>query len=242
MPTSRCTLALLLLLVPAALVSQESGRHLDDAGVPPYVGSFVRVGGGITTPLFASGSMRNWSRGWMAAVAWESTGAARERNRVAIGLAADVGRFPLDQGTFIAAYQTDTTGGRATTASAPDATLFDVQGTVRINIPSPVVTPSVLIALGYYNFRPSAITFQTPDSTGTARFRSRSGASLSIGLGVDRTLMGPAGLFLEGSYLLGASRFGFVAANGRCGYGACDIYRNTYIATIRSGLRIRIGS
>ena len=238
----RNKLALLACLLPAVVVAQEPDAGPTSPLARPYLyGSFVRVGGGITTPLFPSGSMHDWARGWQTAVSWESTGSSRggDVSRVAVGFAGDFGRFPLDQAQFIANYPSG--GARPTAATAPDATLIDVQATARINIPAPVVTPSVLFALGYYNFHPSNVTFQSPDSTGVARYRSRSGASVAIGFGLDRQLAGPAGVFVEGTYLLGATRFGFVAANSRCGTSSCDIFNNTYIGALRSGLRFRVG-
>lgn len=240
---SRGGLALLSLLFPIMVHAQEAeGAGPESRIARPYLyGSFVRVGGGITAPLFPSGSMHDWARGWQAAASWESTGGGRGGNvsRVALGFAGDFGRFPLDERQFIANFTSG--GAQPTAATAPDATLVDVQATVRINFPAPVVTPSVLFALGYYNFHPSRVTFQSPDSTGVAGFRSRSGASLSIGFGLDRQIAGPAGVFLEGTYLLGATSFGFVAANSRCGTTSCDVFDNTYIGTLRSGLRFRVG-
>ena len=225
------------LLAPATAISQVVGRQISNTY---FGGDNVRLTAGRATP---HGGMHNWSPGLAFGVAWESWDpGGGGSSRVAVGLAGSYSSLPFDRSTFIADFES-TTSKHITEASASDAVVADLMVTLRVRGPTTFVMPSLLIGLGYYNFKPGTIDFRATDSTGSARSRSKSGPSGNIGIGLDGPFIGRTAIFGEAVYAYGWSSDNILSqsASSRCGGNVCDTFKSTQATMIRGGVRVRIG-
>jgi hypothetical protein len=232
------------LLVSSALavVAAAPVASAQDLRVPSplFGGNNVRITAGQSSLL---GGTHNWNRGLLVGAAWESwdPGSGGELGRGALGLAAAFTRLPFSPTDFLADFNA-TSGLNTTSATARDATMVDIQVTLRVRGPRLIVLPSALLAIGYYNFSPGTVTFAGGDSSGTARLRSKSGPSMSLGAALDAPYVGRAALFAEAMYIYGYSSESQlrVTAGAVCGTARCETLKSTQTASVRAGLRFRI--
>src|ERR1051325_8197494 len=142
---------------------------------PLFGGNNIRLAVGSAGLV---GTTDNWSRGVTFGVAWESwdPGSGGDVGRVAAGLGLHWARLPFSSSNFLQDFNASS-GLHSTTATASDANMIDFQLMLRIRGPRIVVLPSALLGIGYYGFRPGTVNFSGPDSTGSAKLRSKSGPS-----------------------------------------------------------------
>ena len=108
----------------------------------------------------------------------------------------------------------------------------------------PVVMPSLLIGFGFINWAPGEIHYVSTTGSGNVKQSHRSGAELSIGGALDRQLWDRYAAYVEAQYVYGYTSYGqgFATPGGVCAsHSGCDVLKNTTIATLRGGLRIRMG-
>lgn len=231
-------LALLFLAAPTYVTAQDRpGDPMASALVP---GDYLRVGGGVTIPVSPQGSLRDWKSGPSLSLAYENWQAGGSGvGRVGFGLGVAYSQLSLKEDEFA----TDFTPPTGTTASASGhARLLEITSTLRIRIPAPLIMPSVNIGLGFVNWSPGTIHYtSTTGEVGTAKQSSRSGAELSLGGSVDRQLYGRFAAYVEAAYVYGYTSYGsgFGTPTSIC--SSCDPLKNTTVATVRGGLRTRIG-
>ena len=204
-------------------------------------GDNVRVTAGRAIP---HAGLHNWESGLQLGVAWESWsgGGSDGLPRVGAGLSLTYSSLPFARETFVTDFQTST-GKTVTEASASNASLADLMLTLRLRGPTFLVMPSLLIGVGYYDFRPSTISFRATDSTGTARTRGKNGPSASIGVGLDGPVIGRTALFAEAVWAYGWSSDNYLSqsAGSRCTGNVCDTFKSTQAAMLRGGVRVRLG-
>jgi hypothetical protein len=238
---SRLLVALLVLLgVTRAGYAQDAGGASTE---PIQPGDYLRLSGGIATPVSAKGSLRDWKSGAGFGVAWESWQAGQSGvGRVGFALTAIYNLLPLDEARFVSEF-TPSSGGTTTSATASRAGILEVTTNVKIRIPAPLVVPMVNVGLGLIDWHPGTIHYQSTTGSGTARQQHRTGLEFSIGGGIDRTIVDRFALFGEAAYVFGYTSYGggFTSPGGVCTAGGCDVLRNTTIVTARAGLRARIG-
>jgi hypothetical protein len=230
----------------AALISlSHIGRtqSSDRLAAGLQAGDYVRISGGVSTPVNPQGSLRDWSTGTGLNVGWENWqngGTGVGRLGVSVNLSYTL--LPLDDSQFVSDF-IPITGPRATSAHASDAGILEIATNLRFRIPSPLVMPTINFGLGFMNWMPATIDYSTAaGTTGSAKQRHRSGAELTIGGGVERHLVDRYGLFAEAVYAYGFTSIGqgSAAPGGLCGTQACDVLKNTSIATLRGGLSVRV--
>jgi hypothetical protein len=226
------------LSVPAAIMAQGGQMRAPN---PLFGGNNIRVAAGTTALV---GGSDNWSRGFSIGASWESwdPGSGGDVGRVAAGLGLTWSRLPFSPPHFVEDFNASS-GLHTTTASASDANVIDFQLMLRIRGPRLFLLPSALLGIGYYSFRPGDVNFSGPDSTGTARLRTKTGPSAAIGASLDSPYFGTAAVFAEGIFVYGYSSDSQlrVSANTRCGSVGCDTFKSTETATLRGGVRVRVG-
>jgi hypothetical protein len=225
-------------LLPSQLASQfPGGRRVSNTY---FGGDNVRVIAGRSTPR---SGMHNWEPGLLLGLGWESwdPGRGGAPSLIAAGIAGSYSALPFARSTFIADFEA-ATGKRVTTASASDATLADLMVTLRVRGPAFLVMPSLVIGVGYYDFRPSTIAFQATDTSGSARSRGKNGPAANIGIALDGPFIGRTGLFAEAVYAYGWSSDSYLgqSANSRCSGNVCDTFKSTQTAMLRGGVRVRV--
>jgi hypothetical protein len=121
--------------------------------------------------------------------------------------------------------------------------LFLVSTSLRVRIPAEYVVPSITLGLGFLNYRPSSVTYLSASGNGSAKQQSRSGGEISISGALDRQIVGRFAIYGEAHYLYGFTSLGRFAATpgGNCAANGCDVLKNTPMATLRGGLRVRLG-
>src|SRR5262245_51578791 len=69
-------------------------------------GDYIRVSGGVTTPVNAQGSLKDWSQGTAINVAWENwQNGGTGVGRLGIALSASYSFLPLDEKQFLSEFQ-----------------------------------------------------------------------------------------------------------------------------------------
>jgi hypothetical protein len=230
----------------AAAVAVTSPVRAQDASARTgglSAGDYLRVGGGFMTPVNPQGSLRDWQSGPSFAVTWENwqPGPGGAPSRVAFGIGAVYNRLSLNQSQFLADF-TPPFGGTTTSASAKSATIIEINSNVRIRIPAPYLVPAVTLGFGFINWAPGKVTYASSNGTnGTATQQHRSGAEVTIGGGVDAPLFGRYALFADAQYVYGFTSFGrgLASPGGTCASNGCDPLKNTSVAAVRGGLRVR---
>jgi len=236
--------------VALAMLVVGSGRSFaQDRGGDPMagglvVGEYLRIGAGATLPVSPQGSLRNWSQGTGISLAyenWPSFGAGI--GSVGFGITAAYSFLPL-KNDFVARFAPPS-GGTAESASArSSARILEITSNVRIRIPSPIVMPAVTFGLGFINWAPGSVDYQSSNgTTGNVKYSHRSGAEVSVGGSLDRQLFDRYALYAEAAYVYGFTSFGqgFNVPNSVCSNAGCDPLKNTTFATIRGGLRVGLG-
>ncbi|HEY4304552.1 MAG TPA: hypothetical protein VGM82_08805 [Gemmatimonadaceae bacterium] len=230
-------LSLVLVALPQAAVAQDRPGDPTAGGMQP--GDYLRIGVGATVPINPQGSLRDWKTGTGLSVGYENwqSGGSGGIGRVGFGISAAYSRLPIKQDQFAKDF---------TTVTVADATghagLLEIATNLRIRIPAPLVMPSINIGLGFINWSPGEIHYTSiGGTTGSAKQQSRSGAELALGASVDRDLFDRYALFVEGAYVYGYTSYGSGFGTPTTICGSCDPLKNTTVATLRGGLRARIG-
>lgn len=207
-------------------------------------GDYLRVSGGVVSPISPQGSLRDWNSGPTINVTWENWQPGSQGvGAVAFGLGIGYTMLPLNQQHFLSAFRT-VAGDAATAATSSSAGIIDVATNVRIRIPVPYITPSVNLGFGFMDWRPAAVHYTAPSGDGSAQQEHRSGLELSIGGGLDKTVYDRWAIFGEALYTYGFTSFGqgLATPTGTCTNSSeCDVLKNTSIGTLRGGLRVRVG-
>jgi hypothetical protein len=234
----------LLLGVGAALVSFSHIAHAQsDLAAGLRAGDYVRISGGVSTPVNPQGSLKDWGTGTGVNVGWENwqNGGSGGVGRLGIAINLSYTLLPLDESQFLSDF-TPIQGAKPTSAHASDAGILEVATNLRFRIPSPVIMPTINVGLGFMNWMPSTINYDSPTGPGSAKQRHRSGAELTIGGGLERHIVDRVGLFAEAVYAYGFTSIGqgSAAPGGVCGTNSCDVLKNTSIATFRGGVSVRV--
>jgi hypothetical protein len=242
MMRSRPLVCLLATLALTRVSYAQDAGGAGEQGLEP--GEYIRVSGGVATPIAARGSLQDWDRGAGFAAAWESWSAGPTGlGRAGFAITAVYNLLPLDEQRFVSTFIDPTTGQQATSATASRAGILEVTTNAKIRISMPLVTPMVNIGLGLLDWHPGTIRYTAGTATGTARQLHRTGLELTIGGGIDRTIVDRYAIFGEAMYVFGYTSYGggYTSPGGVCTTSGCDALRNTTIGTIRAGLRARIG-
>jgi len=244
---SRLFVACIVVLVVSAtsvVDAQErpsSNERLSDGLV---AGDYVRAGAGMLSPVNPQGSLRDWDRGTGFTLAWENWQAGSGGvGRVGFGIGVNYGVLPLNEQQFIADFIDPLTRVPATSATASNAAVLEIETSVRVRIPSPFIMPSLSLAFGYINFRPGTIQYTSVAGPGTTNQQRRYGGELTVGAGLDKHIVDRFAAFGEALYTYGFTSLGqgFVSPNGNCPSNGCDPLKNTTLGTIRGGLRVGVG-
>ncbi len=233
------SLAFVLLLgLAGAARAQETDRFAD--GLIP--GAYLRVGGGSMTPVNAQGSLRDWKPGTGVSVAWESWDAGQSGvSRMGFALSAAYSSLRLDTDRFLTEF-VPPSGGSVSAVNAGTAGVLEVTTNLIFRIPAPYIMPHVTLGLGFIDWRPGEIRYSGSAGSGTTKQQHRSGGELAIGGGLDKHIYDRFAVFGEGMYVYGYTRFGggYGTPTGVCAASGCDALRNTTVATLRGGLRVRL--
>jgi hypothetical protein len=236
----------------AALVSLSSvGRAQDRAaqserfadGLLP--GDYLRLSSGMMAPVNAQGSLRDWDRGTVYGLTWENwQSGAGGVGRVGYGIGVNYGLLPLDEQQFLSEFLTPQ-GTRATSASASNASVLEIETNLRFRIPSPFIMPSFSLGLGYLNYRPSTITYTAGGTSSSTAEQRRYGAEFTIGGELDKRIVDRVAIYGEAMYTYGFTGLGqgIARPGGTCATSTsgCDPLKNTSLGVVRGGLRVHIG-
>jgi hypothetical protein len=162
---------------------------------------------------------------------------------VGFGLAASYSFLPLKSDQFAAEF-TPATGLTTRSASASRAGILEIVSNIRVRFPAPLVMPAVTVGFGFINWRPGTIDYVASNQTsGSVKQSHRSGAELSIGGSLDRHLWDRYAAYVEAAYVYGYTSYGrgFTTPGGVCASSGCDPLKNTTVATLRGGLRVKLG-
>jgi len=234
-------LAALSTVAEAQDQASESDRFTDGL----IAGDYVRLTGGLISPLHPRGNLADWNRGRSYGLAWENwQSGSGGVGRVGFSLGVNYGLLPFDEGHFLGDFVAPD-GARATSATASDASVLEIETGVRLRIPAPFILPSFSLGFGYINIRPSTIHYISPSVTGTTGEQHRYGGEITLGAGLDKQVIDRFAVFGEAAYTYGFTGLGqgFAQAGGTCATSAngCDPLKNTMFTTIRGGLRVRVG-
>jgi len=242
---SRLSLAFIASFLAFAHVAQAQATLADPLAGGLIAGDYLRISGGLVSPINPQGSLRDWSRGSTINVMWEnwqpgSGGVGSTGFGIGIGYTL----LPLDQQRFVSDF-TPPSGGQTSSATATRAGILEVMTNLRIRIPSPFVMPSVSLGFGFMDWRPGQIHYTTTTNPQpqSAQQQHRSGLELAIGGGLDKAIVDRWALFAEALYAYGFTSFGqgLATPGGTCSANGCDVLRNTSVGIIRGGLRVRMG-
>lgn len=226
----------------AQATEEEPSNPWNDGLMP---GNYIRLSGGMSSPVKAGGSFRYWDKGNTFAAAWENwdTGASGV-SRVGFDINAAYSVLPLKTQLFLDNFVTPG-GGAATSATAQHATVLEVTSGIRVRIPLPYIMPSVSIGLGLIDWQPGRIDYESASGPGTARQQQRVSGEFTIGGGIDKNIFDRYAVFGEALFMYGYTSYGagFATPGGVCSNAGCDAFRNgdTKLGEIRGGLRVRIG-
>ena len=230
----------LVAFAPAAGAQATSGDPMADGLI---AGDYLRVSGGLVSPINPQGSLRDWSRGSTINVMWENWQAGGAGvSSTGFGIAIGYTLLPLNEKQFVGDF-VPSSGGQTQSATANKAGVLEVMTNLRIRIPSPFVMPSINLGFGFMDWRPGEIHYTATSGSGTAQQQHRSGLELAIGGGLDKTIVDRWAVFAEALYAYGFTSFGLGLATpgGTCASNGCDVLRNTSLGIVRGGLRVRMG-
>jgi hypothetical protein len=236
--SSICALAVLVAAAPRT--SAQSERYTDGL----VSGDYLRISAGSIAPVSPQGSLRDWDRGTTVGVNWEGWygGAGSDPGLVGFGIGGDFARLPLNQDQFLTHF-TAPDGSTATSATASSATVWSIETTVRVRIPTPFIMPSVSFGLGYMDFHPSTVNYMSAGGDGSTTQAHRRGVDLFAGVGLDKHIVQRVGIFAEALYSYGFTSLGqgLTTPGGTCARNGCDVLKNTTLGTLRGGLRLQMG-
>jgi hypothetical protein len=192
------------------------------------------------TPVNAQGSLRDWKPGTGVSVAWESWDAGQTGvARLGFALSGAYSSLPIDGQRFLTEF-TLPTGGKANSV-AGNASVLEVTTNLRFRIPAPYIMPSIVIGLGFLDWRPGEIRYTGAAGNGTTKQQHRSGGEVAIGGSLDKHIYDRFAIFGEAMYVYGYTRFGgYGTPTGVCATSGCDALSNTTVTTLRGGLRVRL--
>lgn len=208
-------------------------------------GDYLRISGGMTTPVNPQGTLRDWGRGQSVHLVWENWGAgASGLDLASFGLAVGYTLLPLKAEQFVQDFHPTLVTGNTTSATASKAGVFELMTSFRIRIPAPFIMPHVAVGFGFMNWHPGTIHYTTDTgASADAKQQSRSGAELSLSAGLDKQIYDRFGIFGEAVYTYGLTSFGqgLATPGGNCTSNGCDALKNTTLGELRAGLRVRVG-
>lgn len=228
---------LVSLALIAGLTTRAGGQEVERFSDGLVPGAYLRVSGGTTTPVNAQGNLRDWKPGKGVSVAWESWDSRDGTygvSRLGFAISAAYSVLRLDNDQFLTKF-IPPSGGTVSSASGT-AGVLEVVTNLRFRIPAPYVMPSIVLGLGFIDWRPGTIKYTGSAGSGTAREQHRSGSEIAIGGTLDKTIINRYAVFGEATYVYGLTRFG----GGVCAASGCDALRNTTVTTLRGGLRVRL--
>lgn len=205
-------------------------------------GGYVRVSGGVATPVNAGGSLKEWKTGSTFNVMWENW-ENTDRGTLSLfgfGLYADLSLLPFDEDQFIKDF-TGGPNGTVLSATAGNARVIQFGVNTRFRIPAPYFTPSISIGFGFLDWHPGTIDYVAVGGSGTAKQQNRQGGVLTLIGGIDKHIYDRVSIFGEAAYAYGYTSFGqgLGATGSACIAANCDLLRNTPFGTIRGGLKVR---
>lgn len=221
------------------LAAQTSDAMAD--GLVP--GSYLRIGGGYVSPVNPRGGLKEWKPGVGMTAYWENWQASQTgTGRVGFGIGASYSMLPLDEQRFAHDFS-PAGGGTTSSATASRAAILEITTGLRIRIPAPFIMPTINLGFGFVNWAPAKINYTSTNGTsGTAQQQHRSGAEFAFGGGLDKNIYDRFAVFGEATYTYGFTSYGqFAAPSGQCLANTCDLMANTTIASVRGGLRVRMG-
>lgn len=238
------------LLVAATIAACVAAAHTAQAQADSYAagltpGDYLRVSAGYVSPVHPQGSLKEWKPGVGISATWENWQASQTgTSRAGFGVGVSYSMLPLDESRFMHDFS-PAPGSTTTSATATKAAILEITTGLRIRIPSPFITPTINFAFGFINWAPGKINYTSSTGSGTAQQQHRSGAEFSIGGGLDKTLYDRWAVFGDAMYTYGFTSYGQFAApssGGTCVANTCDLLKNTTIAVVHGGLRVRIGN
>jgi hypothetical protein len=208
-------------------------------------GDYLRVTSGVMSPVNAQGSLRDWDRGTSYGAVWENwQSGAGGVGLIGFGIGVNYGLMPLNEKHFLSEFVSPS-GSPATSARASNASLLEIETSIRLRIPTPFIMPSVSLGFGYINFRPSTIEYTSPTGSASTAEQRRYGGEFTIGAGLDKHVIDRLAVFGEASYTYGFTSLGqgLARPGGTCATSSngCDPLKNTTLGTIRGGLRVHVG-
>jgi len=208
-------------------------------------GDYLRLSGGVVSPVAPKGNLRDWGSGPGFNLTWENWGSGSAGTDITgFGFGVGYTMLPLKSDFFIHNFTPTQVTGQTATATASHAGVLEIMTNLRIRVPSSFIMPYVNLNLGFMSWRPGTIHYTTTTgASADAKQQSRSGAEFGIGAGVDKQLFDRYALFAEAMYTYGFTNVGqgLATPTGTCAANGCDVLKNTTLGTIRGGLRVRIG-
>jgi opacity protein-like surface antigen len=240
---SRPFVPLVLAVSSICLAVSASAQQSDPLADGLTRGAYVRLSGGSVSPLNAQGSFKDWEKGMginLNFENWDNGGGGV--GRFGFGVFLDYSMLPFDDQQFIADF-TNGPNGRATSATANRAGIFQLGVTTRIRIPAPYIMPSIGVGFGFLDWRPGKITYTAgaPSASFTAKQQNRTGGAITIMGGLDKHIYDRWAIFAEALYSYAYTSFGqgLGASGSSCVATNCDLLKNTQLGTIRGGIRVR---
>lgn len=226
-------------LLPLAVAAASGRAQAPNAdGLVP--GEYLRVSGGVLSPINAQGSLREWDRGPTVDIAWENwPPGSNGVGAIGFAFALDYSRLPFKEATFLSDFQT-LAGNKATSATAGDGQMFQLSTMIRGRIPTPFIMPTLQLGFGILNFQPGNISYQTSAGAGTTSQRHRTGGAISFGGGLDKQVYDRFAIFGDALYTYSFTSLAgqaIATANSVC--SSCDALKNTAVGVIRGGIRVR---
>lgn len=207
-------------------------------------GDYIRVSGGVVSPINAAGSLKDWKAGPGISAGYEGWGFGDQgvgfesggpMGTVGFGLNVSYALLPLNEAQFVRDF-TPLSGGTTTGASASRAGVFELASSLRFRIPAPYVMPTINVGAGFINWSPATVHYTSTTGNGDAKYAHRTGADLSIGAGLQRQIYQRYSIYVEASYVFGYTAYGQFAGGGGTLCTGCDPLKNTTVTTVRGGL------
>jgi hypothetical protein len=230
----------MLAMAFVALVAPRDGQAQSAMTGGLVAGDYVRLSGGMTTPINANGSLKQWDGGQSFNVTWENWDDRGGRlGLFAFGLYGDLTFLKFDDAQFKADFLSPF--GPVQTASAKRARIIQAGVNARMRIPMPLIMPSISLGFGFLDWHPGEIAYTAQNGSATAKQQNRQGGVVSVMGSVDRNIYDRVGIFGEALYAYGFTSFGqtLAASGSACIRADCDLLKNTALGAFRFGLRVR---